>query len=88
MCNGCGGKYHFEAKCMQKSKKGKSQFTCKSRKCDKCGHFGKNADSVECDHDSNNDGIEDTSTTYIKTSKLTSINQIVNGNSKSKINVY
>ena len=45
-CNGCGGKNHFEAKCMQKSRrKGKAHRSHKSQKCDKCGHFEKKVDS-------------------------------------------
>ena len=39
----------------------KGERTNLIEKCDKCGHFGKRVDYVECDHEnnSNDTGIED-----------------------------
>ena len=61
LCNACDGKNHFKAKCTGKRRKDqshKSRFSHKTRKCDKCGHFGKKVNSVECDHESNTE-LED-----------------------------
>ena len=55
LCNVCGGKKHFEAKCTQKRRKEK--LSHKSRKYDKCSHFGKRVNSVGCDQDDNS--VED-----------------------------
>ena len=61
-CNCCGGRNHFEAKCSKMSKKyrDRSHRSQKFRKCDKCGHCkGRKVNSVECNHDSNDTGMED-----------------------------
>ena len=46
--NKCGGKNHFEAKCTQKSKKGK-KVRFEKNQCKHCGAKSKNFHEVECE---------------------------------------